>query len=172
MISPGSGGDAPHCFVSPQRLYHVPGQRYYNQTVISPSKGERYFCSEWDAWWAGWRKSKGLEVTMAIEDVQGWLVAGKTALDLLKSALPFLPKGKDRDEIERKIEQATEALARSDAALAKQLGYTLCQCTFPPQIMLWDKATRKSVCPKCNDRSPQDPPMRSGGGGPHSWMGV
>jgi hypothetical protein len=41
-----------------ERIYHVPGQKYYTQTVISPSKGERYFCSEWEAWFAGWRRSK------------------------------------------------------------------------------------------------------------------
>lgn len=41
-----------------ERIYHVPGQQYYTETVISPSKGERYFCSEWEAWFAGWRKSK------------------------------------------------------------------------------------------------------------------
>ena len=41
-----------------ERIYHVPGQRYYDATIISPAKGERWFCSQWEAWWAGWRKSK------------------------------------------------------------------------------------------------------------------
>ncbi|MBZ9998029.1 hypothetical protein [Mesorhizobium sp. BH1-1-4] len=41
-----------------ERIYHMPGQRYYNETVVNPNKGERWFCSQWDAWWAGWRKSK------------------------------------------------------------------------------------------------------------------
>ncbi|MER9171225.1 hypothetical protein NKI12_28645 [Mesorhizobium australicum] len=41
-----------------ERIYHMPGQRYYNQTVINPAKGERWFCSQWQAWLAGWRKSK------------------------------------------------------------------------------------------------------------------
>ncbi|MGX9147226.1 sunset domain-containing protein [Mesorhizobium sp. 128a] len=41
-----------------ERIYHMPGQRYYNQTVVNPAKGERWFCSEWQAWMAGWRKSK------------------------------------------------------------------------------------------------------------------
>ena len=43
---------------SGEKIYHVPGQKYYNQTVISESKGERWFCSETDAQKAGWRKSK------------------------------------------------------------------------------------------------------------------
>ncbi|TJV43390.1 MAG: hypothetical protein E5Y02_10345 [Mesorhizobium sp.] len=41
-----------------ERIYHMPGQRYYNETVVNPAKGERWFCSQWEAWWAGWRKSK------------------------------------------------------------------------------------------------------------------
>ena len=41
-----------------ERIFHVPGQRYYSETVISTYKGERWFCSQWEAWWAGWRKAK------------------------------------------------------------------------------------------------------------------
>ena len=29
-----------------ERIYHVPGQEYYSETIISPLKGERWFCSE------------------------------------------------------------------------------------------------------------------------------
>jgi micrococcal nuclease len=41
-----------------EKIYHVPGQKYYTQTVIEPEKGERWFCSEAEAVAAGWRKSK------------------------------------------------------------------------------------------------------------------
>ena len=41
-----------------ERIYHVPGQKYYSDTVISPSYGERWFCSEAEAKAAGWRKSR------------------------------------------------------------------------------------------------------------------
>ena len=45
--------------ISPNgRIYHLPGQKGYEQTRISPSKGERWFCSEAEAREAGWRKSK------------------------------------------------------------------------------------------------------------------
>ena len=43
---------------SGERIYHVPGQRHYDQTVISPEKGERWFCTEQEARDAGWRKAK------------------------------------------------------------------------------------------------------------------
>ena len=41
-----------------ERIYHMPGQQYYNQTQIDTSQGERWFCSEAEAQAAGWRKSK------------------------------------------------------------------------------------------------------------------
>ena len=41
-----------------QRIFHVPGQEYYDQTRISVSKGERWFCSEDEARAAGWRKAR------------------------------------------------------------------------------------------------------------------
>ena len=41
-----------------ERIYHVPGQKYYEKTVVSEGDGERWFCSEDQARKAGWRKSK------------------------------------------------------------------------------------------------------------------
>jgi micrococcal nuclease len=41
-----------------EKIYHVPGGRYYDQTVIDPEQGERWFCSEAEAVAAGWRRSK------------------------------------------------------------------------------------------------------------------
>jgi micrococcal nuclease len=43
---------------SGEKIYHVPGGKYYDKTVIDESKGERWFCSEAEAQSAGWRKSK------------------------------------------------------------------------------------------------------------------
>jgi hypothetical protein len=41
-----------------EHIYHLPGQKYYAKTRISPGKGERWFCSETEARAAGWRRSK------------------------------------------------------------------------------------------------------------------
>jgi len=40
------------------RIYHLPGQEHYGVTRISPSRGERWFCSEAEARSAGWRRAK------------------------------------------------------------------------------------------------------------------
>ncbi len=41
-----------------ERIYHVPGQKWYNRTKISESRGERWFCSEDEAQAAGWRAAR------------------------------------------------------------------------------------------------------------------
>jgi len=40
------------------RIYHMPGQNRYAETIITPSKGERWFCSEDEARSAGWRRAR------------------------------------------------------------------------------------------------------------------
>jgi murein DD-endopeptidase MepM/ murein hydrolase activator NlpD len=41
-----------------ERIYHLPGQGFYDRTVISPERGEAWFCTEAEARANGWRKSK------------------------------------------------------------------------------------------------------------------
>lgn len=60
-----SGGSGQSCKIkgnisieTGERIFHVPGQRYYAQTKISPRYGERWFCSDFEALAADWRKSK------------------------------------------------------------------------------------------------------------------
>jgi hypothetical protein len=63
----------------------------------------------------------------------------KDSLDLVRAGWSLLPKNeKKKEEAGLALERAEAALKRSDAALAQKLGYQLCQCTFPPQIMLWN----------------------------------
>jgi endonuclease YncB( thermonuclease family) len=40
-----------------ERIYHVPGGRYYGVTVMNLEAGERWFCTEAEAVAAGWRRS-------------------------------------------------------------------------------------------------------------------
>ena len=43
---------------SGEKIYHVPGGKYYSRTKINETKGEKWFCSEQKALSLGWRKSK------------------------------------------------------------------------------------------------------------------
>jgi hypothetical protein len=42
---------------SGEKIYHLPGQRFYNNTIIDPRYGEKWFCTEAEAQANGWRKS-------------------------------------------------------------------------------------------------------------------
>jgi len=84
---------------------------------------------------------------MDMSDISAWLDASKTAVELLKAAYPLIPKGEKRDEIEAKVRMAEDILRKSDAKLAKDLGFHLCQCRFPPTPMLWDKDKQLFTCP-------------------------
>lgn len=40
------------------RIFHVPGQEFYDRTKISETRGERWFCSPAEARSAGWRAAR------------------------------------------------------------------------------------------------------------------
>lgn len=44
-------------FDSGEKIYHLPNQKYYSETVINTDYGERWFCTEREAVENGWRKS-------------------------------------------------------------------------------------------------------------------
>ena len=41
-----------------ERIYHLPGQRFYDRTRISTAKGERWFCTPSEALENGWRAAR------------------------------------------------------------------------------------------------------------------
>lgn len=62
----GCGSDEPEeaclikgniAYLTGQRIYHLPGQEFYDETVINSSEGEQWFCTEAEAIAAGWRLS-------------------------------------------------------------------------------------------------------------------
>ncbi|MEL6580326.1 MAG: hypothetical protein AAFQ14_11270 [Cyanobacteria bacterium J06621_12] len=42
---------------SDRKLYHLPGMKDYEGTVIDKARGERWFCTESEAVKQGWRKA-------------------------------------------------------------------------------------------------------------------
>jgi hypothetical protein len=93
---------------------------------------------------------------MEASDISTWVTAAKGALDLMRSAWQLLPRGDKKDEFEANVRKAEEALQLSSVSLAKSLGYKLCKCTFPPQIMLWNNEKRTNICSICGN---EDPPL-------------
>lgn len=61
---PGRMPDDPDCAIkgnisaNGERVYHMPGQRFYERTGINTAQGERWFCSEAQARASGWRPAR------------------------------------------------------------------------------------------------------------------
>ncbi len=102
---------------------------------------------------------------MDLQELNGWITAVKGTFSIVKSIKDTLPESEEKEALESKLIQAEKAQGIAEAELAKALGYKLCQCTFPPQIMLsiGHKEINYSMrevfeCSKCGKHSPYDGP--------------
>jgi hypothetical protein len=111
------------------------------------------------------------ELTEAMDGLKTGLSLFGQAIGLIKQTNDLLPESQDKNAIEKSLEEADKAAKMAEAQIAQALGYHLCKCTFPPQIMLSNgyKEVNHSqqevfVCPVCKKRSipppaPDLPPM-------------
>ena len=94
-----------------------------------------------------------------MNEVSQYLQATRGVLDILSTLGGMLPKGEDAEATQKRLEEAERALRASEVQLAKALEYHLCQCTFPPQIMLskgrhQQYGTEIFACPNCSKQEP------------------
>ena len=93
-----------------------------------------------------------LDLDSAYEAQKSGLALFKDAISIAKGAKDLLPSGKDKDTIEQSLDEAERATRLAEARIARALGYRLCQCTFPPQIMLskgYRNYSEHFECPQC-----------------------
>ena len=101
----------------------------------------------------------------------------KNGVDIVKTVRDITKDNGTKKKLTASIETAEKSLTLGEAQIAKALGYHLCQCTFPPQIMLSKGHHPQSgmeifSCSRCGK---EDPPKKGerqkSGGGSGSWMG-
>jgi hypothetical protein len=93
-----------------------------------------------------------VDMASAYEALKSGLGLFKDAISIAKGAKDLLPSGKEKDTIAQSLEAAERATQLAEAQIAQALGYHLCQCTFPPQIMLskgYQGYGERFECPKC-----------------------
>jgi hypothetical protein len=78
----------------------------------------------------------------------------KEAISLIHEANDQLPEGEPRHSIQQKIAEAERAIQVGHAAMGESLGFQLCHCTWPPQVMTsnaYSEETRveQFTCPNC-----------------------
>jgi hypothetical protein len=93
-----------------------------------------------------------------LDQLKDGLEACRIALGVVRDVRDTLPAGKSTEAIDQAIEKAERATKIAEAQIAKGLGYPLCQCDFPPPIMLFQSYEMKPDgkhkiyrCSKCGD---------------------
>jgi hypothetical protein len=86
-----------------------------------------------------------------IVEITNIVNAAKEVVSVVKSIQGLIPNATDREEVLKKIEAAEKTLALAEASTAKDLGYELCLCTFPPQIMLL-VSPQEYACKQCGNK--------------------
>ena len=79
----------------------------------------------------------------------------KSALGLVKAAKDLLPDSPQKAASETALADAERAVEIAESQIADQMGYTLCQCAFPPGIAL-RKPDGAMRCSKCNRDTNED----------------
>ncbi len=75
-----------------------------------------------------------------------------TTMGLFKQIKDLLPNDPKKIAVEKALEDAERTLKIAEATIAQSFGYLLCQCAFPPQIMLLQSSNIKAeklYCPQC-----------------------
>jgi hypothetical protein len=79
----------------------------------------------------------------------------KNAIGLAKDANDLVSDSPKRRAAEIALTQAEQQLRLAESRAAQELGYNLCQCSFPPQIALLQPDGSKR-CPKCGRDTDED----------------
>ena len=78
----------------------------------------------------------------------------KEAIGLVHSANDQLPAGEPQKAIQQKVEEAERLIQVGHAAVGESLGFQLCHCTWPHQVMASSGYSEETqveqfTCPNC-----------------------
>lgn len=87
-----------------------------------------------------------------IAELTALLDLAKRLIALVKDVSEALPNGAEKQDVEKQLDAAKRDLELTESSTAKDLGYELCQCTFPPKIMLFTGNKNIFKCPACGNK--------------------
>lgn len=85
-----------------------------------------------------------------ISEIKDLLSVAKDIVNLVKNVKDTLPENETREELDGKLKEAERKALAVEAGIARELGYPLCRCSFPPTIMLEKAEAKVFSCPVCN----------------------
>ncbi len=85
----------------------------------------------------------------------------RSVLSVLKDTKELIGDTGKEKAVDHSILQAEKAIGIAEAQIAQALNYQLCQCTFPPQIMLSSGRHQEFgdevfICPHCEKQEPSE----------------
>jgi hypothetical protein len=111
-----------------------------------------------------------MDLLHLVEAYTKGLTAVKGAVDLLEEMKDLLPKGEAKSTLIQKISEAEHALQLVKMELGQSLDRVLCQCTWPPQVMIPVGSSEPEggellKCPNCGKQfsRPHKEELKKGG---------
>lgn len=102
-----------------------------------------------------------------MESINDALQTFTSAVSALRAAKELLPAGPEREAASKAIDEAERAVKIAEAEAARRMGYTICRCTWPPQIMLEEPSGARG-CGACGRMIGTEPVVGDEGG--YSWL--
>ncbi|HYL31983.1 MAG TPA: hypothetical protein VEU53_02390 [Stellaceae bacterium] len=103
---------------------------------------------------------RGATADSALAGIKSSMDTIRSVLELFKDAKESLPDSTLKASITESLGRADRGIRLGEAQIAQVLGYHLCQCTYPPQIMfgvgLTTLGDERFQCPRCKKLKPPD----------------
>ncbi len=88
----------------------------------------------------------------SVAAIKSLVDTSKSLIELFRTLAERCKDPALRDEVEQALADAETRMKLAQAESAKNLGFTLCECTWPPNIMLYKRDLNAVVCPQCGHR--------------------
>lgn len=85
-----------------------------------------------------------------IQSIKTFFDISKSLVNFFKQCKESLPIGKNKENVEKEIAIAERQLEVAESEIAQKLGYPICHCKFPPEIMLCHDKGLVYKCPNCD----------------------
>lgn len=86
-----------------------------------------------------------------MDEIKECLTAAAQFLSIFKQARDLLPESKEKDKASEALIKAESSFKAAEAQLAQSMGFELCQCAWPPNIMVFKHEFDEYYCNECGN---------------------
>lgn len=86
-----------------------------------------------------------------MDEINEFLSAASQFLNVFKQAKDLLPDSKEKIDATEALRKAESSFRVAEAKLAQSMGFELCQCSWPPSIMVFKHELDEYHCNECGN---------------------